>query len=224
MSTSTKALSLLLGALMILSLFSLFATVHVTANPGAGTPIRMNASNNVDVATQVPSVQWEKSFTLGSWTDDFNSIKQTTDGGYIAAGRATFLNASSHTPFHNMTDGWLVKFDANGNKQWQLTRGIAEVDDRFYSVQQTTDGGYIAAGSSHSYSTFYDNDAWLVKTDASGKVVWEKTFGTKAVGYEEEAHAVQQTSDGGFILAGVANGDAWLIKTDQNGNGQWSKT
>ena len=88
------------------------------------------------------------------------------------------------------------------------------------SVKQTSDGGYIVAGATDVYGASSD-DALLIKTDSKGNKLWEKTFG----GLEfDEAKSVQQTSDGGYIIAGdtgsygAGSQDAWLIKTDANGN------
>ena len=103
-------------------------------------------------------------------------------------------------------------------ESWQKTFGGSN-DDGASSVQQTSDGGYIIAGG-----TLYNmssRNAWLIKTDSSGNKVWDRTFGG-AGGYD--AISVQQTSDGGYIIAGqtdsfgAGRGDAWLIKTDANGN------
>jgi len=86
-------------------------------------------------------------------------------------------------------------------------------------VQQTSDGGYILAGGTRSYGAGKD-DVWLIKTDAQGKKLWDHTFG--GLGYDV-ANSVQQTSDGGYILAGwtISYGagveDAWIIKTNANG-------
>jgi hypothetical protein len=87
-----------------------------------------------------------------------------------------------------------------------------------YSVQQTTDGGYIIAGS----ITFGNPDVWLIKTNANGDTLWTKTFGG---GEAEIGLSVQQTNDGGYIITGLIGGgyasgdpDVWLIKTNSNGD------
>jgi hypothetical protein len=110
-------------------------------------------------------------------------------------------------------------------KSFAKTYG-GEIYDRFYSVQQTSDGGYIVAGVTHSFSSG-GYDIFLIKTDANGNVIWAKTYGEIS---NEKAFSVQQTSDGGYIVAGVTDyfsaviGDIFLIKTDANGNIQWAKT
>jgi len=109
--------------------------------------------------------------------------------------------------------------------EWDKTYGGAG-DDFALSVEQTDDGGYIAAGATDSFGAGIV-DFWVVKTDASGNLQWNKTYGG-AVG--EEALSVQQTSDGGYIVAGetysfgVGRYDFWLVKTDANGNMEWNKT
>ena len=91
------------------------------------------------------------------------------------------------------------------------------------SVQQTSDGGFILAGFTGSFGAGYF-DMYLVKTDASGNEIWSQTFGGSEL---EQARSVQQTSDGGFILAGITesfgagNYDMYLVKTDSQGNQEW---
>src|SRR5205085_1790890 len=95
------------------------------------------------------------------------------------------------------------------------------------SIQQTPDGGYLISGQTYSYGNL-DGDFYLVKTDASGNVQWEKTYGRAGL---QECHYAQATPDGGCILVGdaddLSNGlgdtDVWLIKTDSVGNIVWEK-
>lgn len=109
-------------------------------------------------------------------------------------------------------------------EQWNITFGGAG-NDTVFSVQQTSDGGYIVAGETRSYGAG-DNDVWIIKTDANGKEQWNRTFGGTG---DDGAMSAQQTSDGGYILAGKtasygAGGyDVWLIKTNASGNRLWNK-
>ncbi len=183
----------------------------VTTSVGLGTSLILAADN------PAPETEWEKTFG-GIYSDYSESVQQTSDGGYILAGSTTSYGAGQ-------SDAYLVKTDAAGNAEWEKTFGSSGVDSA-HSVGQTIDGGYILAGSTNSYGAGL-SDAYLVKTDAAGNAEWEKTFGGSNY---DHAYAVQQTSDGGFILAGYTQSygaggrDVYLVKTDAMGNAEWEKT
>jgi hypothetical protein len=163
--------------------------------------------------------QWDKTFGGTDW-DTAESVQETSDGGYILAGYTKSYGAGG-------SDFWLIKTYSNGNKQWDKTFGETD-DDYAYSVQQTSDGGYILAGVMEPHSEppapiatsmspcgAGSSDVWLVKTDSEGGKEWDKTFGGTG---DDCASSVQQTSDGGYILAGytksygAGGSDFWLIK------------
>lgn len=159
------------------------------------------------------NIIWKKAFEklADGW---INSIQQTKDGGYILAGNKIKDGAE---------DAWLFKINSVGNEQWNTTLG-GNGSDYAYYVLQTADGGYVITGQTSSHGSG-DFDAWLIKTDAGGIEQWNKTFGGT---FQDAAYFVQQTPDGGFILAGSRSYrnygyEAWLIKTDGNGNLQWMK-
>ncbi len=153
----------------------------------------------------------------GTDIDDVLSVQRTSDGGYIAAGYTWSFGAGRY-------DILLIKTDANGNLQWAKTYGGTR-DDYAYSVQQTSDGGYIVAGYTDSFGSGWE-DIILIKTDASGNIQWAKVYGGVNPDY---AYSVQQTSDGGYIVVGYSNSytytyDIILIKLNSSGNVQWART
>jgi hypothetical protein len=101
-------------------------------------------------------------------------------------------------------------------------------DDGGMSIEQTADGGYIIVGYRQARPLYpNDFDVWLIKTDSSGNLEWDKTFGRSG---DDRGACVQQTMEGGFIIVGTTNSygagssDIWLIKTDGDGNESWSNT
>ena len=184
---------------------------RVVSSPGTGWDVFM-------VKTDAHGdKEWSKTFG-GSGSDNPQSVQQTTDGGFILAGFTTSYGEGDQ-------DCYLVKTDTQGNKEWSRTFGGSE-DDKAYSVQQTSDGGFILVGSTESYGdsesdSYIYSDCYLVKTDAQGNEEWSKTFGGSEA---DEAYSVQQTSDGGFILVGSTESygaglsDILMIKTDAQGN------
>jgi hypothetical protein len=150
--------------------------------------------------------------TYGGTHDDHGySVTQTVDSGYAAVGFTVSYGAGGY-------DVWLIKTDPSGDTLWTRTYGGTSLDYG-YSVAQTMDGGYIIGGETMSFGAGYQ-DAWLVKTDASGDTKWTRTFGGTG---NDKCYAVAQTDDGGYIMGGqtqsfgLVEADAWLIKTDSAG-------
>lgn len=152
----------------------------------------------------------------GAQNDVGYSIRQTTDGGYIIGGKTRSYGAGND-------DAWLIKTNANGNEMWNQTFGY-DYRDAGSAVRQTTDGGYIFAGSSWTSWGMGHFDGWLIKTDANGSMQWEKSYGGSGI---DAVYSVEQASDGGFILTGrneshsPPESETWLIKTDATGNESW---
>ena len=169
--------------------------------------VKTNSSGNVE---------WSKVYG-GSSTEHGNSVLQTSDGGYIVAGRTASFGAGG-------SDVYLVKTDASGTVMWAKAIG-GTGDEDAQSIQQTDDGGYIIAGRTTS-SGAGSSDVYLIKTDSSGNTLWTRTFGSSSY---DHANSVDQTSDGGYIITGRYESASsviklYLIKTDSFGDALWSKT
>jgi hypothetical protein len=164
-------------------------------------------------------LEWQKTFG-GKDYDVCWSVEQTRDGGYILGG-----DTRSFGPDCDM---FLVKTDFSGELEWQRTCGGPE-NDYCQAVHQTADGGFVLGGDSETMVRphHYNSDMFLVKTDPAGQVEWQKRFGGPG---SDGCFALQQTRDGGFILAGdyqaseTSSYDIYLVKTDSRGGLQWQRT
>jgi predicted NUDIX family NTP pyrophosphohydrolase len=179
-------------------------------------------------------IQWQKCLG-GNAYEEASSIKQTTDGGYIVAGNSSSNNGDV-TGNHGGGDYWIVKLDNIGDIEWQKCLGGKD-EESAASIQQTTEGGYIVAG----YSKSNDGDVtglhgtadyWIVKLDIVGEIEWQKCLGGTIA---QLASSIQQTTEGGYIVAGISfsndgdvtgnhgGGDYWIVKLDKVGAIQWQK-
>ena len=162
------------------------------------------------------TVEWQKTYG-GDNYDWVKSIQQAGEGGYIVAGETSSFGAGKD-------DIWLLRLRPDGTVEWQKTYG-GDKDDWAESVQQTTDGGYIVVGETESFGAGKDA-IWLLKLRPDGTIDWQKTYG----GDEDDwAESVQQTTDGGYIVAGgttsfgVRWGKAWVLKLRADGTVEWQK-
>jgi|SRR6185436_1165211 len=194
-----------------------------------------------EVSAQNPLVkQWDYRFG-GTFDDNLHSVQQTADGGFMLGGFSrSNISGDKTQPKWGNADYWLVKIDSMGIKQWDKDIGGIHWDD-LYSMQQTTDGGYILGGASNSDSggdksqnSYGGYDYWIVKTDSLGNKLWDKDFGGNDHDY---LYSIQQTMDGGYILGGYSSSfisgnktqntkggeDYWIVKTDSQGNKLWDK-
>ena len=185
------------------------------------------------------TIIWQKSLG-GTNAENGRSVKQIADGGYIVVG-ATRSNDLQVSGNHGGVDFWVVKLDSFGTLVWQKCLG-GSGDEYADSVQQTSDGGYIIAGYTTSTVDSGDvsghhggiYDYWVVKLDSGGNLVWQKCLG--GTGDDTSWGGVQQTSDGGYIVAGWSNSndgdvsgnhgdyDIWVVKLDSGGNLVWQKS
>jgi hypothetical protein len=182
------------------------------------------------------NIQWQNTIG-GDRIDEYGSLDQTSDGGYIVGGYSSSSISVDKT--ENLVGGmwydyWILKIDSLGNIQWQNTIGGTD-SDILYSIQQDTDGGFLLGGSSHSYisgdKTEVNNiyDYWIVKTDSIGNIEWQNTIGGN--GMDDQLHFLQ-TDDGNYILGGYSNSqicgdksenciggaDFWIVKIADKSN------
>ncbi|MBN1324520.1 MAG: hypothetical protein JW986_11075, partial [Methanotrichaceae archaeon] len=181
------------------------------------------------------ALEWQKCLG-GSYGDSARSIQQTADGGYIVAG-VTASNDGDVSGNHGGSDYWVIKLSSSGTLEWQKCLGGSNYDDA-YSIQQTTDGGYIVAGYTESNDGDVSGnhggyDSWVVKLSSSGALEWQKCLG----GSESEwAFSIQQTTDGGYTVAGCTGSndgdvsgnhggiyDSWVVKLSSSGALEWQK-
>jgi hypothetical protein len=169
--------------------------------------------------------EWTRTFGVDSTNEEGYSIQQTNDNGYICAGFWTVLSNAA----------WLCKLDSDGNTEsgWPRIYNTYNGNIRAaaaYSVDQTYDGGYIVSGTIRSGSSRYK--VYLIRTDSSGDTLWTKYYGiTGSSNDKSYGYSVQQTSDSGYIIAGVHNigfyfgspPEGYLIKTDSLGNVLWER-
>ncbi|MEN6513014.1 PKD domain-containing protein [Methanoculleus sp.] len=186
------------------------------------------------------TILWQR--CLGGVMDDWGmSIQQTADGGYILTG-CTQSNGDDVSGNHGGGDVWVVRLSASGDIQWQRCLGGSDYESG-YAIQQASDGGYILIGETWSndgdvsgkHGDDWNSDVWVVKLDATGNINWQRCLG----GSDYEAgYAIQQTSDGGYILIGETwsndgnvsgkhgsewESDAWVVKLDATGNINWQR-
>jgi hypothetical protein len=174
---------------------------------------------------------WTKTFG-DTLIDIGNFVQQTSDGGYIITGYTKGVFSSWLGSFWiHSSKVWLIKTNSSGDTLWTKTLGTSPFNAGI-SVQQTLDGGYIVLADSGSFGGEESGGyTWLLKTDASGDTLWTKTFGecSAGVSHNNFCSSIQQTTDGGFVLAGYSdypdgNEDIWIIKTDFLGDTLWTSS
>lgn len=193
---------------------------------------------NLPAFAQAPAVAWYKS--LGGKNGDYLwSIEQTSDGGYIAAGYTEGTDDGDIMGYHgnqDVGDIWLVRLNSAGNLLWQKCLGSKYYESDGF-VRQTPDGGFIVVGTSATHNcqglnSHGGSDYFVTKLDAKGEILWQKLYGST---WNDYAHSLDFTSDGGYVVAGLAGtsdgdvtgvhggSDFWVIKIDGSGNLLWQK-
>lgn len=166
-------------------------------------------------ASHAQVITFEKTFG-GTRQDYGHSLARTADGGYILAGQTFSFGDTT-------SDTYLVKTDADGNQQWMKTIGSDTLDGA-NSILQTSDGGYFITNHTEGYGAG-DCDAWMCKTDATGNILWNQTYGCPD---DDIGLDAMETSDHFIVTVGVArtvdpSGDAFLAKYTLAGDVIWIK-
>lgn len=194
-------------------------------------------ASSVICYAQGPDIDWQQS--IGGDDDDFGwFVEISQDGGYIAAGHSYSSNGDL-TENKGGRDFWIVKLNASGNIVWQKSLG-GTGNESARCIQPTTDGGYVVAGANSSVDGDITGnkggiDFWIVKLNASGSILWQKSFGGSK---EDVATSIQQTTDNGYIVTGYSksgdgdvnghhgegSGDIWVLKLDASGDIIWQNT
>jgi len=193
---------------------------------------------------------WDKTFG-GDREDILTAMVAMPDGGFLLGGysrsnKSGDKSEASKSKKSYFDDYWLVRIDANGKRKWDKTFG-GDGDDELYAIVATPDGGYMLGGLSASGKSgdksesnrgdldrlgYYSYDYWVIKIDASGQKVWDKTLGGN---HEDLLTSLLVTPDKGYLLSGTSNSEKsgdkseskmgnWVIKLDATGKKEWEKT
>jgi hypothetical protein len=178
-----------------------------TLSFGTGSDIWVIKLNNSG------AIEWQKTYGTAN-AESGSSVRQTSDGGYLVAGKTT-------PPLANASDFLVIKLSSNGTVEWSKTFGTLNAEEAD-SIRPTSDGGYIVSGRVNVGAG--NSDAWVLKIAGDDTIEWQKTFGGSL---GDGALSVRQTSDGEFIFAGYTysfgsgGGDVWVIKMDSSGTVVW---
>ncbi len=202
-------------------------SVSITADGGyiiAGSTTRVDQeySDALLVKTDVyGQIEWSQWYGLEEWSEGFSEVIATPDGGYLCVGSHANSQAKDEPNIY------VIKTDATGKVLWQKSFGRTPFKpDSGSDLIPTSDGGYLIAGRS---TTAQDENAYLIKIDASGNLIWDKVYGGSA---GENAASIKATGDGNYIFVGSSSSyktggtgdyDFYLVKIDATGNVIWEK-
>ncbi|WP_282134637.1 hypothetical protein [Seonamhaeicola maritimus] len=193
--------------------------------------------------SEILEIDFVKTFG-GSKNESGRSLIKTSDGGYAILGYTQSADGDISGKTDESFDFLLLKFNQSHAIEWQKTYGGSN-DDRGSSIIQTSDSGFVILGSSKSNDGNVTtnngfNDFWVLKTDYSGNIAWEKSFGFSGA---DDGISIIETADNGFLLIGVldvsasggqgnsksysykrhAGGDYWVIKLNSTGKQEWTR-
>lgn len=212
------------------------------SNSTTGGNITIPHSNDIVLLKLDSSgaIEWQQTYG-GSWGEWLTDLKSTPDGGYVLAAN-TGSSDGDITANHGGMDFWVVKLDALGNIQWEKTYGGSNTDEA-ESIALTSDGGYIVCGQTLSnngdVTGFHGpvaHDAWVIKIDAMGNLMWNKSLGGSS---NDHGRCIVQLNDGGYLLAGNTNSldgqvsqhigmsvcamDYWIVQLNPVGEILWDR-
>ena len=188
------------------------------------------------------NIVWENTVGGGNY-DKLYAVEETPDGGYIVGGQSLSGGGWGDKSESNKGgyDYWIVKLDEDGVVEWDRSYGGLG-NDQLYNVQPTSDGGYLIAGTSDSgisgdktENRVGNSDYWVIKTDASGNIIWQNDIGGLMF---DNVYSAYETADGGYILGGTSTSgisgdktagnygvvDYWIVKLNSAGTVVWDKT
>ncbi|GAA4450155.1 lipoprotein [Nibrella saemangeumensis] len=198
-------------------------------------------TENITILNSNVDKIWDKTYG-GSGNDDTKIVIPTQDGGFLLGGNSNSSASGNKTNSnYGDTDYWIIRLNANGDKLWDRTfGGIAK--DELVSVTTTSDGGFLLAGNSTSSASgnksapnYGGNDYWLVKINANGDKVWDKSYGGNNTDW---LYFLIATPDGSFLIGGdsisptsgnksalpYGGWDYWVVKINGNGDKLWDKS
>ena len=195
-----------------------------TASTEYGWLLRLDANGNEI---------WSNQYGIATSIEVLVSVKQTSDGGFIAAGYTDGTLPGNIS--YGLDDGWVLRVDANGNEIWSNQYGSAG-SDRIEGIIITDDNHFVAVGATTGSVTdgtlIGIEDGWMLKVDSSGNEVWSKQYGSPAV---DTFNSIIQTSTGNYLAVGQAGAaigdntfsggvaDTWLTEINPSGNEVWTK-
>ncbi len=206
-------------------------TMALTSDGGfilGGFTYEMAGSGNAECylikVSSEGAVEWEQEYG-GDGFDRIHCVTTSNDGGYVFGGwiNSDISGDVSEASFGE-DDYWIVKVNATGNIQWDRRIGGA-FDDKCYDITNSTDGGFVAVGTSYNAGGPNVSNVRVVKLDADGTILWDNEFGQTDV--ENQGFSIEPTNDDGFIISGATfkptgDSDMYLLKVNANGSFAWS--
>ena len=158
---------------------------------------------------------WERRFG-GPDTDQVFAAAPTRDGGVVLAGHTRSQGAGE-------SDLWLFRLDARGNLLWERVLG-GGANERARSIIAAREGGFLVSGFTASQGAG-DRDAWILRLDAAGQLLWEQVLGGSG---DDGAFHASPHPEGGFAVVGYRSSDAgydlWVLRLDEAGDKLWSRS